>query len=307
MPLRCFVHPATAVEKIADRQIFMQSKLRDIVVSGIPVDTPYIDVHCHFGTWAQTTVPHCVDTGRLIDEMDRFGCDQIWVCASDPGMSGSVSEKNDVVFSLAEKYPGRVLPYCTLSSNDTVGALSELDRCLRRGPCVGVKMHRYRQAEYTVRSAFLRPVFDRLAELGLVYLNHVFVNHEHLVLAAESYPGITFFSGHGVDSQINDLAVKYQNIRDCTCAARKPNEIGMEVARLGRGDTMVVGSDFGLFSLAFGIGPVAFASMNETDKRAILGMNALSILEQSPTLDRYAESIWKRYRASTQSSRDPAS
>lgn len=271
-------------------------RLRDLMLRGAPVDSPFIDVHTHFGRWSQTTVPHSTDTSRLIAEMDRYGCDQIWVCASEPGMAGGLADSNDEVFAFADAYPGRVLPYCTLSANDPDGAVEELSRCLTLGPCVGVKMHRYRQRPYTMMSRFLQPVFELLEADHLVYLNHQFVDHSALMEAAARYPTVTFLSGHGVDAAIGDLAAEYPNILDCTCAAQSPNEIGEEVARLGRSDTLLVGSDFGVFNLGFGIGPVAFSTAPEHAQRAIIGGNALRLLTGIPGLCGIADDIAGRYR-----------
>ncbi len=59
--------------------------------------------------------------------MDRFGCDMAWISASDPGFGDAMSRKNDYVFALAEQYPERIIPYCTLSAN-------EQDACLADSP-----------------------------------------------------------------------------------------------------------------------------------------------------------------------------
>jgi predicted TIM-barrel fold metal-dependent hydrolase len=210
-------------------------------------------------------------------------------------MSGDLSAKNDLLLNFADEYPGRVLPYCTLSSNEPERVVPELERCLSEAPCIGVKMHRYDQRTYTVRSDFLQPVFEILDEERLVYLNHVFVSHEDLEWAAERYPNITFLSGHGVDAAVNDLACRYKNIKDCTCAAMSLDEVGKEIERIGRSDTMLVGSDFALFSLAFGIGMIAFAGLAEPQKRAIMGGNALEVLNHSPAHVDIVRDIKSRY------------
>jgi predicted TIM-barrel fold metal-dependent hydrolase len=253
----------------------------DAVRRGEPLDfTPFIDVHGHFGPWLDTTVPYCLDYGRLIGEMDRYGCDMVWMTTSDPGYSAPMRLKNDLVFDLAEAHPDRVIPYCTLSANEPDRCLEELRRCLGRGRCIGVKMHRYEQPDYTVKSAFLQPVLELLAEQKLVYLNHGYVNQTDLQWALERYPDLVFMAGH-FSSATNDLACRQANFKDCTCAAMPPDEVGNEVRRLGRSDTMLVGSDFGLFCLAFGIGMIAYAEMAEEHKRNILGLNAVKLLERT--------------------------
>jgi len=257
------------------------STILDAVRQGEPVNfTPFIDVHGHFGPWPDTTIPHSLDYGRLIGEMDRFGCDMVWMSAADPGYAAPMSVKNDYVFDLAEAHPDRIIPFCTLSANEPGRCLAELRRCLSRGRCIGVKMHVYQQPAYTLKSDFLQPILEVLAGHRLVYMNHDLGNEECLRWALTRYADLIFISGH-FNGRINDLAREYPNLRDCTCAAQSPDSVGNEVKRLGRSDTMLVGSDFGLFCLAFGIGMVAYAEIEESHKRNLLGLNAVKIMERT--------------------------
>jgi len=258
------------------------STIYDQILRGEPLDsTPFIDTHGHFGPWSETCIPYAQDGARVIAEMDRFGCDLIWVSASDPGYGDAMSVKNDYVFALAEQYPERIVPYCTLSANEPDACLAELTRCLARGRCVGVKMHVYTQAAYTLRSAFLQPVFELLHEHKLVYLNHTLAlgGPDDLPWVLTRYPEITFLAGH-VWPAANDLAKTHANLFDCTCAAQSPDWVENEVKRCGSSTTMLLGSDFPLLSLAFGVGMIAYTRLPERDKRNILGLNALRILER---------------------------
>lgn len=255
--------------------------IRDAVRAGEPIDfTPFIDVHGHFGPWCDTTVPWSLDYGRVIDEMDRLGCDIICMTAADPGYAAPMREKNDLVFALADAWPDRVVPYCSLSANEPDGCLEELRRCLARGRCLGVKMHVYQQPPYTLESDFLQPVLELLAEHRLVYLNHTLGDPDILCRVLRRYPDLCFMNGH-FSPVCNDLARDFANLFDCTCAAQAPDDVGREVRRLGRSETMLVGSDFGLFCLAFGIGMIAYADIEERHKRNIIGLNAVKLLERT--------------------------
>jgi len=246
-----------------------------------PIDfTPFIDSHCHFGPWRRTFIPHALDRGRVIAEMDRFGCDMVWMSASGPGHADAMSVKNDYVFDFAAEYPDRIIPYCTLSSNKPDQCLAELKRCIARGRCIGVKMHRYYQAEYTLKTDFVQPVLSLLAEHRLVYLNHQLGEADAIEWAADKYPDVTFMEGHFWPG-FTDMAGSRSNLVNNICAASSPDAIGKEVRRVGRSDTLLVGSDFALFCLAFGIGMVAHADMPEQDKRNILGLNALKLLQRT--------------------------
>ncbi len=258
------------------------SGIREAILSGRPIDwTPFIDVHGHFGPWADTTVPWCMDGDRLVAEMDRYGCDMVWMCAADPGYAAPARFKNEIVFRLAEKYPRRIIPYCTLSANEPDNCLPELKRCIESGPCIGVKMHRYDQPPYTMKSAFLQPILEQVNELKLVYMNHCFTDLDALTWASERYPDITFVAGH-LDSNVIRVAERHLNILDCTCAAQSPNQLGELAKARGSARSMMVGSDFGLFNLGFGVGMLAFADICEDDKKRILGLNALELLKRQP-------------------------
>lgn len=248
-------------------------------------DIPFIDAHGHFGPWSITYIPHAMDYGRVIAEMDRYGCDMVWMSASGPGYNDEPAVKNDHVFDFAAAHPGRIVPYCTLSANDPGGTLPELKRCLAKGPCVGVKMHRYHQAEYSLLDPFMQPVLELLTEQCLLYMNHDLGDRAELEEVLRRYPDLRVMAGH-FNPRVNDLAGTHANLLDCTCAASAPESIGHEVRRLGTARSMLVGSDFSLFCLAFGIGMVAYADISDADKRDILGGNALRVLERMSWFDR---------------------
>ena len=261
------------------------SAIYQTVLEGKPLEAPFIDVHGHFGPWSDTVIPHAMDYARNIAEMDRYGCDMMWMTASNPGYSGDLAEKNNFVFDFAERYPDRIIPYCVLTANTPQRNVAELRRCLARGRCIGVKMHRYHQPEYTLRSDFLQPVLEMLNAHRLVYMNHIYSNMADLEWALARYPEVTFIGGHFGPAYYAP-ALRHPNFFDCTCAAMGYHDVGREVARLGGGDRLLVGSDFSLFQLGFGIGMIAYAEMPEADKEAILGRNAIALLERTKWFDR---------------------
>ena len=261
------------------------TSLLDSVRRGLPVAQPFIDVHCHFGPWSNTTQVGAMDEHQVVASMDRYGCDIAWVCASGAGWADAVDEQNDRVFRFAGNFPDRILPYCTLSSLDPDGALAELERRLEGGPCIGVKLHRGRQPAYTLRDDWLQPVFERLDELGLVHMNHDLGDRRDLAWVLDRYPNMQVLSGHGIYRDIDDMAMARPNLMECTCAAQSYGEVEREVLRLERADTLVVGSDFTIFHIGFGIGMVAYARISETDKLAIIGGNAIDMIEHAGLAD----------------------
>ena len=256
------------------------STIYDEVLNARPVEALFIDVHGHFGPWPETTIPQALDCRRVIAEMDRYGCDQVWMSTSNPGYSDDLGVKNDYVFDFAQAYPDRIIPYCTLTAINPERNVPELRRCMARGRCIGVKMHVYRQPPYTMKTDWLQPVLEILAENRLVYLNHTLADVADLEWSMKKYPDLIFMSGH-FDPGRNYLAAKHPNYRDCMCAAMGYKDLEKEVKRLGHADTMLVGSDFPLIQLGFGIGAVAYADLDEQHKRNILGLNALKLLKRT--------------------------
>ena len=82
-------------------------------------------------------------------------------------------------------------------------------------------------------------------------------------------------NGHFVDVALSQARL-HPNVVISTCAEQFPERIA-EAVRSGLTPRLLVGSDFGLFCLAFGASLVAFADVAEEDKRAILGENALRL------------------------------
>ncbi len=76
------------------------------------------------------------------------------------------------------------------------------------------------------------------------------------------------------------IAKTHANLYDCTCAGQSPDWVEHEVKRCGSSTSMLVGSDFPLFCLAFGTGMIVYTTLPESDKQNILGRNALRILER---------------------------
>ena len=248
----------------------------EAVLEGRPIaNTPFIDVHGHFGNWQCTYIPYATDYERTIGEMDRYGCNMMWMTASEPGWGGDMAKNNDQLFDFAERYPNRIIPYCTLSSNRPTECLKELKRCLKRGCCIGVKMHRYCQPSYTLKTDFVQPVLELLEEHRLVYMNHVLSCDDPgsaaLKWALKRYPKLTFIDGH-FNFTTPLLGKTFTNLFDCTCAGTGADMVESEVGKIGTSRTLLVGSDFNLFSMSFGVGMVAYARLPEKDKQNILGI-----------------------------------
>lgn len=255
-----------------------KDRVHEAVLSGQPIDfTPVIDCHAHFGSWSNTVVPDSLDHVRTLRAMDAWGIDLVIFSASQPGYGGAVAQANDRVIDFVKRAPERIMGYCTLSAHCPERNLAELQRCYEAGLRLGVKMHRYNQPEYKITDAFLAPIFEFLNERHLIYINHVLGTVEEIRTAAVRWPGVTFMNGHG-SIEIAGLARSVPNVRANVCAMIYYHDIARLVEAHGS-KNLLLGSDFNLFQPGFGIGPVAFATIPEQDKRDILGLNAVELMK----------------------------
>jgi len=256
-----------------------RDRVHEAVLAGRPIDfTPVIDCHGHFGVWAETAVPDCLDLEKTLSAMDAWGMDIAIFSAAQPGHGGDIALANDRVISFVNAAPDRVMGYCTLSANRPAGNLDELKRCYDAGLRLGVKMHRYGQPNYAITDAFLDPMFEFLSERRLIYMNHTLGNLDTIRKAAERWPKVTFMSGHG-NAAIAGLARSIGNVRANVCAMIYYRDIARLVEAHGS-ESLLLGSDFNLFHPGFGIGPVAYAEIAEHDKRNILGLNAVEVMKR---------------------------
>jgi predicted TIM-barrel fold metal-dependent hydrolase len=257
----------------------IQDRIHQAVLQGRPLDfTPVIDCHAHFGTWTDTTVPYRVDMDRVLRAMDAWGIDGVVFSASQPGYGGELAQANDPILAFVEAAPQRIMGYCTLSATRPERNLAELERCYDAGLRFGVKMHRYKQPEYAITDRFLDPVFEFLDERRLVYLNHSLGPLGVIRTAAGRWPGVTFMNGHGT-IEVAGLARTTPNVRANVCAMIEYQQVA-QLVRVHGSRHLLLGSDFNLFQPGFGIGPVAYARISEQDKRNILGLNALELMEK---------------------------
>ena len=252
-------------------------RMHEAVLNGQPIDfAPVIDCHAHFGLWSNTTVPDSLDRAKVLRAMDAWGVDLVVFSASEPGYAGDLALANDRIIDFVQAAPDRIMGYCTLSANCPQQNLDELKRCYQAGLRFGVKMHRYKQPEYSITDAFLDPVFEFLNARRLVYINHSLGTLTEIRQAAGRWPGVTFMNGHG-SIEIAGLAQSVPNVRANVCAMIHYREIARLVRQHGSRN-LLLGSDFNLFQPGFGIGPVTYALISEQDKRNILGLNAVELM-----------------------------
>ena len=227
---------------------------------------------------------------QLIGFADRMGIERICVFmgmkwSHDPPPA-DMRQQNDEVLAALARWPHRTFGFVYLNPNHVEASLAELDRCVRDGPMVGVKLWVARHCN----TPELNPIVHRATELKAVVFQHTYLKvggnlpgestPMELAEQARRHPAAALICGHtGADWEIGIRA-----IRDCKnvavdlsgcdpCAGMTE----MAVRELGA-ERVIFGSDAGGRSFASQLGKVVGAHISEAARRLILGENFKRLL-----------------------------
>ena len=100
------------------------------------------DLHCHLNGVPGNTPE--ARLGRLLEYADRLGISRLCLFMGmdfsyDPSPE-RLREENDAVLRALRAFPDRVFGFVYLNPKHREASLGELDRCVRDGPMVGVKL-----------------------------------------------------------------------------------------------------------------------------------------------------------------------
>lgn len=246
------------------------------------------DGHVHF-TGINGTVPERV--AKLLKCADRLGIERIVLCMGTRFNYHSPPEdfrrQNDEVLEAIACNPQRVLGFVYVNPQHEQESLAEIDRCVRHGPMVGVKLW--------VAMVCSRPPLDSIAqragELGVPVFQHTYFrtgpnlpdesSPADLATLANRHPKVSFIAGHtGNDWERGIRAIRaaknvLADISGCDpCAGM----VEMAVRELGA-ERVVFGSDAAGRSFASQLGKVYGASIPVASKRLILRDNLRRLVE----------------------------
>ena len=162
------------------------------------------DLHCHLSGVPGRTPEERL--GKLLEYADRMGIARLCVYM---GMEWSydpppekLRQDNDEVLRAIRHFPDRAFGFVYLSPKHTQASLDELNRCVRDGPMVGVKLW----VAQRCNAPELDPIIDRAAELGAVVFQHTWLKITgnlpgestpyDLVELARRHPKATLICGH---------------------------------------------------------------------------------------------------------------
>lgn len=228
--------------------------------------------------------------GRILAFADRMGIERICVSmgltwANDPSPA-ELRQQNDDVLRAVKHFPDRAFGFAYLSPKHVAKSLEELDRCVRDGPMVGVKLW----VAQRCNDSQIDPLIRRAVELKAVILQHTYVKATgnlpgestptDLAELARRHADATFICGHTG----GNVELGVRAIRDCRntyadlCGSDPfAGLTELAVRELGA-DRVLYGSDAGGRSFASQLAKVFGADIPESAKKLILGENLKRLL-----------------------------
>jgi predicted TIM-barrel fold metal-dependent hydrolase len=245
------------------------------------------DAHGHF-MGLRGTPEQRVDT--ILRHADRMGIAKLMICMglkfnADP-TPDEMQRDNDAVLSAVAHAPDRVLGFVYLNPKHVVASLNELDRCVKNGPMVGVKLWLAMRCNHPDLDAIVR----RANDLGVPILQHVYQrtlqNREgessplDLSELAHRHPKATFIAAHtGNDWEQGIRAIRANKNVYCEICGSDPTAgmVEMAVRELGA-QRVLYGSDIDGRSFASQLAKVTGANITAQKKSLILAGNLKRVL-----------------------------
>ena len=231
------------------------------------------DLHVHLSGVSGDTPEKRLE--QLMEFADRMGIERLCVYMgmkwSDDPAPDDMRRQNDEVLRAISHFPKRAFGFVYLNPNHVEESLTELDRCVRDGPMVGVKLWVAKKCN----APELDPLVRRATELKAVIFQHTYLKATgnlpgestpmDMAELATRHPNATLICGHtGADWEHGIRAVRpHKNVSvdlggfDPTAGVTE-----MAVRELGA-ERVLYGSDAGGRSFASQLGKVFGADIPE--------------------------------------------
>lgn len=246
------------------------------------------DAHCHL-SGVSGTVEERID--QLLKHADRMGIERLMMSMgmsfiADPSPE-EVRKQNDAVLKAIAHAPDRIMGIVYLNPKHTQESLAEMDRCVRDGPMVGVKLW----VAMRCNRPELDPIARRAAELKIPVLQHSYdrvgdnmpgeSSCADLAALAARHPDVSFICAHtGNDWERGIRMIRAtKNVCAEVCGSDPcAGFVEMAVRELGA-ERVIYGSDAGGRSFASQLAKVTSAELPDAAQRLILGGNLRRLLE----------------------------
>jgi predicted TIM-barrel fold metal-dependent hydrolase len=246
------------------------------------------DLHGHIGGFRGATPEEWMED--LVKFADRMGVERFVVSMSTPTYFDPTPEQlrqqNDDVLRALRRAPRRAFGFVYLNPNQLEASLQELDRCVRGGPMVGVKLWCAKRCN----APELDPIVEHARVLKALVFQHTYLKNAgnlpgestpfDLAELARRHPKANLVLGHtGADWERGIRAVRGLGNVYVDLAGFDP-EAGvteMAVRELGAGHVLY-GSDIPGRGFASQLAKVMGAELPQDAKALILGANLRRLL-----------------------------
>jgi uncharacterized protein len=223
---------------------------------------------------------------QMLEYADRMGIERLCVYM---GMSWSknptperLRQENDEVLQAIAHWHDRCFAFCYVSGEHPEASLAEIERCVAKGPMVGIKLWVAKKCSDEALDAIIR----RAAELKAVIFQHTWFktdgstypgesSPDDLVALVKRHPNVPLICGHtGGTWELGIRAVRpYKNVSIDLAGSDPVNGfVEMAVRELGP-ERIIYGSDSGGRSFASQLAKVHGANVPDAAKRLIFGEN----------------------------------
>ncbi|MFO0427110.1 MAG: amidohydrolase family protein [Planctomyces sp.] len=252
---------------------------------------PVWDLHCHLlgvpGRTPEEKMAH------LLEVADRHGIEKLCLFFSSTWAKTPTPEElradNDYVLQAMAHWTDRTFGFCYVSGEHVQASLEEIDRCIARGPMVGIKLWIARKAGDEALDAIIR----RAAELKAVIFQHTWFKQDgtqnpgestplDLVALAARHPQTHFICGHaGGQWELGIRAVRSSPNISVELAGSDPTSGFTEMAVRELGASRVIyGSDAAGRSFASQLAKVYGADISDEDRRLIFRDNLRKLIQR---------------------------
>jgi predicted TIM-barrel fold metal-dependent hydrolase len=233
------------------------------------------DCHVHLNSGVSGPVEKQVD--ELLMYADRVGIARLVIF---------IRNNDDVLKAIAYS-PRRIMGFVYVDPKQTEKSLRDMDRCVRDGPMVGVKL----AVDMRCNRPELDPIVRRAVELNVPVLQHCYrrvgdnwegeSSPADLAELAARHPDATFICSHtGNDWERGVRQIRAaKNVLAELCGSDPTAGFAEAMVREVGAERVIWGSDGGARSFASQLAKVLSADLPEETKRLILGGNLRRLLK----------------------------
>ncbi len=250
------------------------------------------DLHCHLLGVAGRTPEEKMAT--MLEIADRHGIERLCLFFSSTWSKTPTTDElrkdNDFVMQAMSHWAERTYGFCYVSGEHVEFSLDEMDRCIKNGPMVGIKLWVAKRASDRDIDAIIR----KAAELKAVIFQHTWLKQDgtqypgestpqDLVELAKRHPNTHFVCGHaGGQWELGIRAIRSSPNVSIELAGSDPTAgfTEMAVRELGP-ERIIYGSDSAGRSFASQLAKVHGAAIPDEAKKMIFGENLRRLIERA--------------------------